>query len=591
MPDTHGMGTTPQLPYSISLPPGIALLAPDVRAKPDPSQAVPRRALELTLPLSTGQGFGTAYGDRYEQTNHYIGAIALAIKPYLNAIRAAKFRVLQKNPRATVTKSMSYGHFSRDEEYQPADPDHPLCQILNRPNGDSGNWSMARECAYLALQYHLTGDAPVWTPFNDEGKPVKFFALTSATTQFTYPAGTNPLYPKGAYRVLPYTGVGSFSVAGGLYTGAILPAEEVHRLMDEHPWARGAGMSRLQAGGKEIDVLEALTRSRWSFFTEGPQLDAIITVPGASPEVTQDLQNRITRRHGGADNHGRRLLVVGGGGVMDKMNVQPIGMNAQEMGFLQSFDQAASVVLALFGVPKPVGIPSEVTNYATLYASKQLFYETGLTPFLLRMSDFLTTGLADPWSDEPGQLKIEAEPPPLGDLEMDEKQFQSDLQTGLVTWNQALRKRNLPPVGPEGDVPAPLYLKKLEAQSLPQPAPAGLMGDQSQQPGAVKQPDPLAALLGSKPNAPGDTPTGGAPPRPENPAGEGSLPPRPTAKREQTEIPLTAAKALACDTAMSTIDDAHGGALVPPMNRLARRKRKPWRSVVAKALKALEEGE
>jgi 2'-5' RNA ligase len=472
----------------------LALVASGARAEPGPAEQRQAWALQVMMRAdAAAQGPGAWAGDRYAQTNHYTGAIALAAKPYLNAIRAAKFRMLKRKPRrdgilskAALTKSASgVGHYTRDEEYEPLDPDHPLCQVVERPNGPRGKWSLAREMAFLGLQYLLTGEAPAWAPCNDAGKPVQFYALVSALTQLQYGPGQSTAYPQGAYRVTPFTG-SSFGLGGGLYSGALLPGEEVHRLIDEDPWVRGAGRSRLAVGAAHIDVFEAITRSRHSFFRSGPMLGGVIVLPGADASVTEVLSKQITANYGGADNHGKRILILGGGGMADKAAVQPLSMNAEEMGFLQSFEQALEFVLALFGVPKVVACVGEgVATYATWYAAKQEFRDGSLIPFFLRCSDFLTQALADPWAEEPGELRVEMEPPPLGDVEAEEKEREFAVAQGLITRNEYRAATGRTP-DPDGDVPQTVYLAKLQQQVAPppQPQPGEVSGQADQPPGA-----------------------------------------------------------------------------------------------------------
>lgn len=541
---------------AITLPSSLELLAPDARATPGPSERVQalvfQRASAADLP-------GQWAGDRYEQTNHLTGMVAVSAKAYTDAVVAGKYRVLErKKPAAmdgTYKKSAGIGHYAQDEEYEPADPDHPLCRLLEEPGGPDGAWTFADELEFLTLQFLLTGDAPAWTPCNADGKPVQFYALTSALTQPTIGAGIDTRWPKGAYRVLPYAGASGFYAGGTLLSGAILPGEEVHRLRERHPWSRNLGMSRLQSGAKEVDVLEAITKSRWSYFERGPMLDCVVSIPGADKDTVAALNGAIRQKHGGADNHGNRILVLGGGLPDGKTSIQSVGQTSQEMTHLQSYDQAAGVVLAFYRVPKSVAGLTAASNYSGLYAEKQQLREYGLVPFFLRLSNYLTGGLAKPWCEFPGQFKIEAEPPPLGDLEMDEKQFSHDVAAGLVTYNQARRKRNLKTVGPEGDVPVSVYLAKLQQPQQPQQLPPGATDG---------KPDPLAALLG------GDQPAAGKVPSPPNPDAEGSRPPR-VAK------------------AMSACDDAAGGFLVPPAQvGAAKRRRKRGKAAVASLLKSLE---
>src|SRR5262245_60012778 len=217
--------------YSYSLPPSHDLLAPDARATPNPAQRQQAAVYERYL-QSDPPGWWAA--NRVEQTNHYAGVVAIAAKAYMDAIGAAKFTVLERKTPGLLSKSTSgSGNYSRDDEYEPVVPGHPLAQIVEHPGGVDGVWSIQHECAYLTLQHILTGDAPAWTPVNSGGKPVRFYALTSALVTPQFAAGINPAYPKGAYRVTPYS-TGGFYMGGALATGAILPGEEVARFREYH---------------------------------------------------------------------------------------------------------------------------------------------------------------------------------------------------------------------------------------------------------------------------------------------------------------------------------------------------------------------
>lgn len=539
-------------------PLALRLLAGDPRATPGPEQ---RQQAALAQAVLERDPPGWWAADKYEQTSHLKGMVAISAKAYLDAIAGAKICVLEKKIAKKFEKSAGSGNYSNDEEYEPIDPDHPLARVVEEPGGPNGEWNINQELEYLTLQYLLTGDAPAWTPVNDAGKPVRFFALVSALVQPLFAMGINEQYPNGAYRLMPYGGGSYFSMAGMLAAGAILPAEEVKRLREMHPWARNLGMSRLQSGAKEVDVLEAITASRWSYFDSGLQLDTVVNLPGADQPTVEQFQRQLVQTHGGARN-ARKVLVWGGSGMDgagNKSGVSQLGPPVREMDYGTSYDQAAGVVLAFYRVPKSAAGLTSATNYSGLYAEKQQLREYGLAPYFLRLSNFLSQSLARPWCERPGQYKIEVELPPLGDSEQEEKQLQFDVQQGLLTYNQALKLRNRKPVK-DGDVPVSIYLAKLQQEAQPQPDPSQMP------PGAPGEADPLAALLG------GDTPTGGAVPKPANPDAEGSRPP-------------------VAQKAMSTTSDPDGGFLVPPpggRKSPVPKRRKKLSELRHEVLKALE---
>jgi hypothetical protein len=528
-------------------------------SKPDPAAKLTSRLLQVTL---SSDPPGYALSDRYEQTNHYTGVIYIALKAYMDSIGAAKFTVLERKSKGTVRKSLGMGNYSRDDEYEPADPDHPLCQILERPGGDDGVWSMGQECVYLTLQHMLTGDAPVWTPTNEDDRPVQFYSLTSAlvSPMFSY---ANEQYPQGAYRVTPYTASG-FYAGSALMTGAILPGEEVKRFRMPHPWARNLGMSPLQTGGREIDVLEAITMSRWSFFDHGLQLDTLVTMPGASDPQIDAFYEKLNQRNGGAKN-ARRVLVIGGSGAQDaggnKFGVSQLGPTNREMDYGSSYDSAAAVVMALFRVPKQIGGLVEGTNYSADWAAQRRFYDLGTQPYARNLSVFLTQSLARPWcpKDDPGRFKIEVEVPEPRNLEEEAKERQFAWQNNACSLNEFRRGKGDRAVE-GGDVPKIVWEAKAQQSVQPPEPPPGPDGAPE---GDAVAADPLAALLGG-----GDQPTAGAVPTPDNPGAEGSG--APVAK------------------AMSAYDSATGGALVPTAAPKKPKKKKNKRALIDKVLKSLE---
>ena len=96
------------------------LYAADARASPNPAQRQQAAVYERFL-QSDPPGWWAA--NRYEQTNHYTGVVAIAAKAYMDAIGAAKFTVLERKTPGLVGKSTSgAGNYSRDDEYEPVDP-------------------------------------------------------------------------------------------------------------------------------------------------------------------------------------------------------------------------------------------------------------------------------------------------------------------------------------------------------------------------------------------------------------------------------------------------------------------------------------
>lgn len=510
-----GMSFTPSITLNTGLPPALQLLEPGVRAQPAPSDRVQMHVFERVL---QSDPLGSWAGDPWAQTNHFRDTAYVAIRAFMDAISGATVTPVGLDESRAVRKAMpTPGQQGRDTDYTPLDDEHPLSQVIESPNGEDGSWTMSQELAYIALQAHLTGIAPVWTPFNEQGKPVQFFALPSFTTQPIYQAGQNPQYPKGAYRVNPYAGGGWYSPAG-LSATTILPGEEVKRFRFQSPFNRWDGYSPLTAGAVTIDILESVDRSRHSAMSKGVRMDAMAVIPGATQDEAEAFAAKMRGKHSGPENAGTfGAIGVPSGLDGGKFSLQTYSIPSREMDYTGSWDQVVGAVLAIFRVPKSVAGLATATSYSELYAALRQFNELALKPFARQLSDFLTKSLAAPWSEKRGALKIQVDLPTLDDPDLLEKQLAADVN--IRTVNQRLAIRNLPPVE-GGDVPEPIYLAKLQQQIAPPPMPAQPPVPGEKQPegnGPAPKPNPFTGT---------DTPTAGAAPKPENAAARGTGIPR-----------------------------------------------------------------
>lgn len=470
------MGTfTPATTYN-----PYSMLLPDARSAPDEAQRRAAGALQFVLEGNPPSDYGAPYSggwsaSRYEQILHFRNTVAVAIDVWLTGISSAKPTLYRRRTKRVVKSVGGQGFVSRDDSYTPLDPDeHPLAKVLEQPGGENGTWSLRQEMTYLGLQYLLTDGAPAWVPHNADGKPVRFFALTSADLTWQIRAGQDQRYPKGAYRVTPMAGTSAFGVAGRLGTYALLPGEEVGWLRRQSPAGRSLGVSRLQTAARQIDILEAITESRWATFDHGVQLDAAMILPGLSEDEGRALRQSIEQKHGGARN-ARRFIVVSGSGLEKTAEIKLLAPNVREIDYNASYEQVAGEVLSHFKVPKQLANFNTDSNYSGDWAAEMRFYNRALAPFCRGdLSDFLTQTLARPWESEPGELKIEVEPEEPKNREEENKERQFAVQAGVIKVNDYLMATGRKP-DPEGDVPLQTYLAK-QQQAVAPPAMPGAPG-------------------------------------------------------------------------------------------------------------------
>lgn len=493
---------------------------------------------------------GQVSGDRFLQSQKDTGPIYLAIETIMRAmggiVPEVQRRVKHSNkttflPHMTVRKAMNVNSFGRDHEYVPAESDFPVCQLIDHPNERGDTFKDVFK--YQIMQDRLTGIAPLWCVPNRRHQPVEIYALPSA---LVIPNLTpSPQYPNGAYTLMPYyvSGAMGYLPGGAAGVGAQIPAEEMRRRRRPHPYLLWDGYSPLAAGGMELDILQAIDQSWWAVLDHGVILDTLVLMPGNDGSQLSRIEQQVKQRHGGARNS-RRMFFLGGGEAEAKYDVRQLSPNVRDMDFPDGRATMLEFCLALFGVPMDLVLGHGESSYSTLYATIKKFHLLTLQPDANDWADLYSRWLCDPWTKKPGDYRIKLTVPTIDDEQLE--QSQQKIDQNITPVNERRAKQGLPPLK-YGEFPEPIYLKKLEAEAIPQPA-----AEPDLPTGGTDKRDDTAALRPTKDM-----------PKPDNAAAEGSLPPRPALAK-----------------AMSSIDQAAGGALVAD----APAKRKVVRGKVAKRL-------
>lgn len=455
---------------------------------------------------------GYATDNRYLQSQKHAGYVYLAIQPLARAVRAADVVALKRKPlrgRVTfgpggvVAKALSSGYgASAKHDYVPLDADHPVSRVINRPQGNDGHETIGDVLEYATLQGRLTGARVLWGPpsarYLDKGdwRPCQLYALPAA---LLVPQTTaTPDYPNGWYRLqqaYPTGGVGWYQGRAASAFSTPLDGREIYRSLYKHPLYRWDGYSPMTAARFALDIAEAVDESRWAAFQHGTTPDMILTASGMDAPALDRVKEEFKQRQGGAKNH-RKVMMVSTPLADGKIDIKTPFISAREMDYVGSWEQAVSCVLAVFGTPKTVAGLGDAASYATWYAARRQFQDNTVVPECSELSDFLTRVVAHPWSEEPGEICIEVNPQPVENEDAAREDANHMLDSGVVSLNEGRALKNLPPVK-GGDVPLQIYLGKLQQAAAPKP----------------------------ESTPPKDTPTGGLPPAPENPEGEGTRPP------------------------------------------------------------------
>jgi hypothetical protein len=491
----------------------------DEQFERDPMQKQTGFAL---LNLLRHSNIGGWSDDRNTQVQKFEGVTYIAIRAVMDLIGGSTFQIVRKKkPRRNrttftpgpftkaITNSNSHAH---DDDYVPFDDvDHPLVRLIERPNPHQTFGELA---ASIVLQNRLTGVGPMWAVPSVKRRPVELWSLKTPALIPLFQ--WNKQYPNGMWKIMPfYTGsYGMMPSYASQYIGAAgaqLPGEEVPRFLDPHPFFDWDGFSPLTAASYQLDVLEMIDQSRFTMMDNGVNINAILIAPGMPEEYLEKAKEKLESRHSGVRNAGRLAAIAPPPGATDadKVTLQTLtGNSAKDMEYNQGWEQMTKFCLSVFGVPAGVAGLESAGSYSKLYADiKQFHFSQG--HYAHRLGEWFTKALAWPYSEFFGQYRVQIDLPKIENEDLAESRLGTDIPNGGVTFNEYRALRGRRTVGPEGDIPVPLYLKMLEQKLMPQPEqpPGGMpgmppgvdaMGGMPGMPGAEggEQEDPLAGLLG-----------------------------------------------------------------------------------------------
>lgn len=246
----------------------------------------------------------------------------------------------------------------------PGNADHPLVQILNRPN------PYMSENQYLGLQttyLNLTGNA---------------FGYLSRPTPNSLPTEIWPLNPtwvqiipdnSGGLKGYRYSPNGVFSDM----TIPILPANMMH-IKYPNPldtlYGLGFGLSPMSSLARSADVDNQLTQFLKLFFQKGAMPTGILKLKDMTidDDAVAEIKQRWMEVYGGSDNWTDVA-------VLDMMmDYQRVGLTMSEMDFEKIDERDESRMLLPFGVPAellPIKLGLQGSTFANKEEARKWFWE------------------------------------------------------------------------------------------------------------------------------------------------------------------------------------------------------------------------
>lgn len=398
-----------------------------------------------------------------------IGRQAARAHSYVYSREKQSLRKMAKSVYGSKWRSMA-----QDGSASPVPDDHWVSQMVDRPNraqhGSLFRWEFIQ-------QMHLHGCCFIFNrPTEDGTRTAARYILPVAMTQPVY-AGQDKDAPNGGLKVSPYDAGLGFYVHPLLrkLTNRTIPIEQISVVRYPHSVLRGDGFSPTDAAGWWIDVANMVDETRWKHMKRGPRPSNIITFDEERPAVELDeVEKRVNRKLDDEYNE-NRAIALGSGAKLEQYTTP------NEMEYGQSFDQLGKAILAIHGVSEAMVGLSEGMTYGSLAAAM-------LQGLAVVQSDLDL--LAGEWTtlvnDEGFEVDVDFETQPFDDLDLIERQLQTDITAGSMTMREYRGKRGLPPWGDWRDDARVTSMGLIDDRNGPQAIPGQPMVGEPGQPNSER---------------------------------------------------------------------------------------------------------
>jgi len=255
--------------------------------------------------------------------------------------------------------------------------DHPALDVLRRPNPLDRTYSAIVEAFVSTLL--LAGEAYL-VRLPEKSRPAEVWLLRPDLVRVYRDRQGLPVryeYDPGKGAVVNYV------------------ADQVLHLRFWHPLDAVKGLSPLEAASASVDLNNAGRSWNASLLQNaGIPAGALKTANELTETQRDRLRAMFRRRHSGPKKAGNVLLLEGG------IDYTPIGLDAQELSWLDGLKMSAREVAIAFGVPPELLGDSENKTYSNYQEARRAFYTETVLPLADRLFEELSAFLARPFSDK-----------------------------------------------------------------------------------------------------------------------------------------------------------------------------------------------
>lgn len=303
-------------------------------------------------------------------------------------------------------------------------PQHPLPQLLNRPNPwytRTDLWQATEIYlnlygqAFWALEQNPDGQTQIW--------PLRPDRITILPDRQNYLHGF--LYRSQHGQPIPYT------------------PHEILWLRYFNPLNQYAGLSPLSPARRSVQMAHDSLRFNQSLLQNSAQPDFLLLTDSQLTDTEiQTFYHQWETRYQGPQNAHRPAIA---NFIKD---IKTLGLSPRDMDFIQSLRWSLEDISRAYGVPKPLLSDLERATFANINAAERIFWRATIVPQLQFLQEQLNQMLL-PRLGYP-QHTLQFDLSAIEALQEDQnKRVQRQIQLldrGVLTINELRQQHNLPPV-------------------------------------------------------------------------------------------------------------------------------------------------
>lgn len=224
---------------------------------------------------------------------------------------------------------------------------------------------------------------------------------------------------------------------------AVIDPDDVLHIAWQPPTGH-LGISPLKQLGTSLRIERAAQIWQESVFKNAARPSGGVTLPEAAAqdiELRKELRADLEQLHQGAYNAGRPVVMPPGA------DWKPFSYNANEAELIDQRKLTREEIAAVYNAPQPlIGILDHAT-YSNIAELHKILYGPVLGPWLVLIEEELNAQLIDGEPAFEGQfVEFDLKEVLRGDPLKESLALKNQLQTGLLTINEARQVMNLPPI-------------------------------------------------------------------------------------------------------------------------------------------------